>query len=1312
MQPENRTFQASHVPLTPMQLGLISESIGSGQPWVNLEQVILHFGQASVSAEAIEEGLLALAKRHDALRVMIQRNAVGRLSQLHRMPVRAPLEVIGKKCTSDQPWLEELEKFLAEDRMRGFDLIGGTMWRASLVRCEGRYTALVLTMHHAIVDGRSMARLARELIQYVHTGEMPPAGAEAIAFEDFCQMFSGAVPNEEGALTYFRTYLKGFEDAGTLHLPVASHADQAATRKQLISANLSSEESKNLQKAALLLAGTTANMVQAAWGILLSRWEGKDAVTFGVVRSGRHALPKCQTTVGCLINTLPTCVKLSPDLRVSDLVSALRKHTLSLHTLEQTPIDLIRQSIGLHGAKPLFETAIMFENADFESMVTGGEPTDIVQKIELREEGGMPLMLSVYAGDAIKIQLEYDPSVVSKLIAERMLAHLVRVMNALSQSNEATKVNTLDMLEQSERNTLLGWSTPDVPIGRCATCLVQLFQDTVQKTPDATAVETIVGADTLTFAELDQRSDQLARVLMDHGALPGEIVAINMNRSADFIVAVLATLKTGAAFMPVDPAHPDASRAHMISDSAAQIMVQNDVVVRGQRRTSIPRGLAADAKPIPRPSENINALAYVIYTSGSSGTPKGVRVTRGNLLAHLAAITQAFELKPSDRALQFAGLSFDVAIEEIFTTLTSGATLVLRSDEMSKSASVFLDEIAAKQLNIINLPTAFWTVLNRFMQTSGRKLPPSVRLVVVGGEAIASRTLSEWLKVAADARFLNGYGPTEATITCALYEPINHQPGEDVCIGRPTGHALAYVIAPDGSLAPAGALGELAIGGPAVSQGYLGRPDETARAFKPNAFDGSGNIYCTGDRAQWHDDGNLQFKGRQDRQIKLRGHRIELTHIEHAVDQCICEGETLCDVLNKNTPSAQLVVWIASQKTPDLNTITKRVAERLPTYMRPTLVHLVQFPRTQNGKIDRTKLPQPVQAQAPSEGQQVDATELEIQIGQIMAKVLNIPHVGHDQSFFDLGGHSLLSLEFIGRIEIETGKSLRIVDFRNHPSPRELSKVLENGDPNSKHIIPIQPLGSKAPLLAIHILGANEEYFRPLAQHLGLDQPLMGVSIGSLDANSPTGVEQIAARYCREINQHFPDGPVHLMAASLGSYIAFELAQQLQTSGRTVATLAFFDAAGPDGRVGVRGIGKIGALIRRAQFIGWEYPAMVFENLLHEMRNKAAQYLIKRGSNDGQPHSPKTVIEFIASNELAVNEYTPQSISIPLTIFRSKENFYDTEETTANGLGWASVANNGFSVIDVPGGHLTMLQEPHVLDLAKEFTAILDRTQN
>lgn len=268
--------------------------------------------------------------------------------------------------------------------------------------------------------------------------------------------------------------------------------------------------------------------------------------------------------------------------------------------------------------------------------------------------------------------------------------------------------------------------------------------------------------------------------------------------------------------------------------------------------------------------------------------------------------------------------------------------------------------------------------------------------------------------------------------------------------------------------------------------------------------------------------------------------------------------------------------------------------------------------------------------------------------------------------------------------------------------------MLELGSKTSKHIIPIQPQGDKAPLLAIHILGENEEYFRPLAKHPGLDQPVMGVSVGSLEENTPTGIESTARRYRKEINRHYPVGPAHLMAASLGSYIAFELARQFRDSGRQVGMLAFFDAVGPDGRANVEGLRKIGAHLRRARYLGWAYPAEIIRNRVHDLRNKIAVRQIKREAEGEEIPIPKTVFEFIAANELAVQHYTPQPLDIPLTIFRSESNFFDTDETRSNGLGWASVAQAGFEVIDVPGGHLSMLQEPHIAVLASEISASLE----
>lgn len=1293
--------------LTSMQTGLLSESLLADQGWANLEQLVVTFRETLISAQQITSGLALLVERYDALRLRFERDNLGKLAQAVTPSVHLPFQSDNNPSVCDATRAEQLENILEQDRARGFALTDQVLWRARFVSWGETDSVLILTIHHAVTDGRSMARMLHDLLTFLHIGHFPSADHAARSFEEYCREIAETVPNAAQAEDYFKSYLHDAEDAGVLALPVQDMTS-ATSRKRHFRTTLDAAKGQRLRQLAVETNTTLANVFQAAWGVLLVRWQGKDDIVFGTVRSGRHALSNCLDTVGCLINTLPARVTLDHDLNVSALLSSLRAHTLALHPLEQTPMTVVRQSVGLHGAQPLFETAIMFENAGMQALVSKNLQSSPAQSIELREEGGMPLMLSVYAEDDIDMLLEYDPSRVDDETADRLFRHLVQLIEAFSNADGGTLIAQLQMLDPDERDMLLAWSVSDTPLEDPGTCLVQKFNAILQAIPDAIMLKDLTQAETLTYAEVNQRSECLAQVLRQHGAAPGQIVAVNLPRSNGFVIALLAALKTGAAFMPVDPAHPDATREHMMSDSQAKIIVRPDAVISDGKITQTSEIPKHSDNPVSGPSQDPEQLAYVIYTSGSTGKPKGVRVLRRNLLAHLAAVTDAFDLKSDDCALQFAGLSFDVAIEEIFSTIMSGATLVLRTKEMAESTAEFLEQVDAHDVTVLNIPTAFWTVLTQYIRDAERPFPPAVRLVVVGGERISPQTLADWQQLVPGPRWLNGYGPTETTITCTLSEPGPQKVDEEVSIGRPTAHALAYILAPDGSLAPNRAIGELVIGGQAVSDGYVGRPTETEQAFRMDMFAAPGRIYRTGDRARWLDSGDLGFLGRQDRQVKLRGYRIDLRHVERAVEQCLPGVELLCGVFSENTPSARLVAWIASDKDLDLEQVASDVAALLPNFMVPVFVVLPRFERTPNGKIDTQRLPHPAPVESTKEDSAKPASDLERQVCDTMAMVLQLDEVTPNQSFFDLGGHSLLSIEFIGRIEVTTGKRLGIADFNANPTPRAVTRVLESGKRSSKHIIPIQPEGSKPPLLAIHILGTNEEYFHPLARRLGLDQPVMGVSVGSLDENTPTGIKFTASRYCEDINEHYPDGPIHLMAVSLGSYIAFELARQLRGLGRDVGLVALFDAAGPGGRTQVSGLSKVRAHMRRARSLGWAYPKQIIDNRMHNIRNAIAARQIKHKSDDTENYAPKTVFEFIASNELAVREYYPQPIDVPLVIFRSNVNFFDSEETKNAGLGWATVAHAGFDVIDVPGGHLSLLQEPHVETLAMEIQGALN----
>ena len=920
------------------------------------------------------------------------------------------------------------------------------------------------------------------------------------------------------------------------------------------------------------------------------------------------------------------------------------------------------------------------------------------------------MTLAVYADDEMLLALEHDPVAVPAEKAGAMLTHLAELLASMAKSAASTPLSNLTMLPRAEEAAVLALGRPDSRLAAVPPCLATRQEATAAALPDAKAL-CIVGATTcLSHAELDARANGLAHELQAQGCGPGQIVAICLERSPDFIVAILATLKAGAAFLPIDPSYPQAVIDHMLADCGAVVMVGRADTSHPATMRLITPDAPAQAEAPPRPAPDPDRLAYVIYTSGSTGVPKGVRVPMRAVSAHASAIIDAFGLTAQDRVLQFASLSFDVSIEEVIPTLLSGAQLVLRDVAMAGSVHDFLAAVEAYKITVLNLPTAFWHVLVDDMARNSRVLPASIRLVIVGGEQISPRALATWQRIAPGPRWLNGYGPTETTITCTLHEPGPVLPGEDIPIGRPTAHARAYILASDGSLAPQGTAGELWIGGLAVSDGYIGRPEETASAFRPDRFAGEGRIYRTGDRARWRMDGTLAFLGRRDRQVKLRGFRIDLRHVERVLERDEDVGRALALVLEAGTPAARLVAWVTSAKghdMPDLGRLRKSVEGLLPSHMIPALVAVADFPRTPGGKIDMSALPVPEPVvSGRDENSESDATTQHI--AALMAQTLGLPKIGPDDSFHDLGGHSLLAVQLIGRIEEELGHRLGVGDLHRRPTPRALAAAVKAAQTGPRYIIPIQPQGSLPPIFGVHVLGRNEEYYRPLAAELGPDQPVMGLSVGLLTHDTPIGVPETARRYFDDIQRHFPEGPIALAAVSLGSYIAFDLARQLTEAGRKVQLLALFDAEGPGGRSRIRGGARLMAHVRRMRSDGLGYVLHLVSNRLTDLKNRVEKARVRLASRKGEA-APLTIGTFVAANELAVQAYDAHPIGVPLTIFRAEANVFDSPESARDGLGWASVAEAGFQVIDVPGDHLSILQKPNVAHLAVHIARSMRR---
>lgn len=1274
---------------------MVYESTLARRPWVNLEQIVIRLENEDLSAAKLCAAWEELARQHEALRIAI-------LWRKRDVPAQALRESFELDLTTDDwskmtPRKQEtsLEQVLASDREKGVD-IERAPWRVQFIRLGEGKSLIIWTIHHALIDGRSMVTVLEDLFDLLAGRPTKSSQRSSAPFSAFCH----AVIGRETALAerHFSAALAGFDEPNQFH---DSTEDGIQLRKLQLEKRLDADLSDALRERSDAAGATLADLVHAAWGLVVARWTGRDEAVIGVTRSGRHVIENCARTVGCLINSLPLRMQLGPDKRADEQLAALRSATLALHPFEHAALTDVRRWAGLPATLPLFDSLVMFERASLNERMRSLGPEWQGRTVSLHEEGALPLSLAVYGDPKILLALEYDPGLVSPDQAQRMFTHLIEVLASFAKAGSATRLGTVTMLPRAEEASLLSLGRPAERLTPAMPCLATRLEKAASENADAPALAAIGTAQTLTHGALQQRANGLAAQLVQQGAGPGQIVAICLERSPEFIISILAVLKAGAAFLPVDPSYPAAVIAHMLNDCGAKLMIANPGTAHPDSMVLIPPMAAPQEHPLHRAAPDPDRLAYVIYTSGSTGVPKGVKVPMRAISAHASAIGAAFALQPSDRVLQFASLSFDVSIEEIVPTLLAGAQLVLRDVAMAGSVSDFLAAVNAHGITVLNLPTAFWHVLVDEMDRGEHALPASVRLVVVGGEQISPRALAKWQRMVPHVRWLNGYGPTETTITCTLHEPGPVTEGEEIPIGRPTAHACAYVLAADGSLAPSGAVGNLWIGGPAVSDGYIGRDEETRAVFQEDRFTGTGRIYNTGDRARWLPDGTLGFLGRQDRQVKLRGFRIDLRHVEKVLEKDETVGRALALVLNKGTPEARLAAWVTpatGHGLPDEAQLTQRVARLLPGHMLPAIVSVESLPRTAGGKIDTAALPMPTpRAAVTAPVDEADPTTQ--RLAELMAATLGLAQIGPDDSFHDFGGHSLLAVRLIGQIETEFNHRLGVGDLHAAPTPRKLAAKISAAQSGPRYIIPIQPKGSKPPIFGVHVLGRNEEYYRPLALELGPDQPILGLTVGLLTQDTPIGVEATAQVYFEEIQQHFPTGPIGLAAVSLGSYIAFELAQRLVGAGRDVRLLALFDAEGPGGRSRITGAARLLAHGRRLKDEGLGHVLRIVSNRLTDLRNRVERLRVRMASSKGEA-APLTIGTFVAANELAVQAYEAQPIDIPLTIFRAKENVFDSPESARDALGWAPVAAAGFRVTDIPGGHLTMLMPPNVAQIA------------
>ncbi|MEA5506597.1 amino acid adenylation domain-containing protein [Halotia wernerae UHCC 0503] len=1047
--------------------------------------------------EAMRQAMQALVNRHEALRTSISSEGDFQYI-LPNLEVEIPL--INFSYLSEEQRQSQLDKWFKKESLAAFDLSKTPLFRFHILKLTEKHHLLIFTAHHIIVDGWSMGVILQEL---------------AALYSAECQNFDTRLK----PAMQLREYLKGQEQqsqtsemqahesywlakfkAATplLDLPIDRPRPPIKTytgsRKTIqLDANLFRQVKNFSRENSCTLFMTLLSV----YTTLLHRLTGQADIVVGVPAAGR--LKGSEGLVGYCSYLLPIRSYIDSNSTFCQHLQTTKTELLNAYEHQDYPFARLLEKLKISRNESLspLVTAIFNLNRPLAVPKMFGVETSLLPQPVSFVDHDICLNVGEIDGELI-IDCDYN----TDLFDDSTINHILELFQTLlekSVTNPEQSLATVPLLNQSQYHQLLvEWNNTDREYPQDK-CIHELFEAQVEKTPNAVAV--VFGEQKLTYRELSYRANQLAHHLQTLGVKPEVLVGICVERSLEMIVGMLGILKAGGAYVPLDPSYPQERLNYILSDSRVSILLTTENLIE-QLPTHEAKVLCLDTQweAISSHSQaNLGSdvqssnLAYVIYTSGSTGKPKGVLVTHQNLVNHSSAIARKFHLTSLDKVLQFAALSFDVAIEEIFPSWLSGATVVLRPHQMFAAFAEFVEFINAQSLTVLNLPAAFWHEWVLDLSQSQKFLPRCLRLVVVGSEQVRWERLAIWQKyVGSQIKLLNAYGPTEATITATVYEPdlrrLENQTG-GVPIGRPIDNTQVYILDSNLQPVPVGVVGELYIAGAGVARGYLNRPELTQEKFITNPF-GDAKLYKTGDLARYLNDGNIEFIGRIDNQVKIRGFRIELGEIESVLNTHPQVKQAIVIAREDNPGNKRLVAYIVANSntldsTPDflpygekstknltpqppslqgnmeiskplssqergldrgfsnlLDTqqLHSELKQKLPNYMVPSaFVMLDALPLTPNGKVDRKALP------APDQNTAIDvvspSTSTQEILAKIWAEVLGVEQLSIYDNFFELGGDSILSIQVVTRAN-EAGLVLTPKQLFQYQTIADLSTVV------------------------------------------------------------------------------------------------------------------------------------------------------------------------------------------------------------------------------------------------------------------------------
>ncbi len=1235
--------------------------------------------RGAIDADALERAFKALVKHHEILRTRF-------INTDHGPEVEVVENWAFQLIRRDAPagaanGGAELARLLRELSQQAFELDQWPLMRAWLIQVAPDEHVLLVVLHHIVADQWSFAVLGKDLstgYRLALSQAEPMLPGPSPRFASYArwhrQWFEAESQARETA--YWSRRLAGLQ-------PVALATDrtrprQPSFRGATVRLPLPSGVTEGLASWAASQGATLAMAMLALFKVFLQKHTGQTDLAIGMPIANRHH-PASENLIGSLVNTLVVRTSLEGDPDFTHVLQRVKEAALEAYEHQDMPFELLVRALDQKrepAQPPLFNVMFNLLNAPVRGVDFGSGLN--WSRIDVdRSAAQVDLTMIVDPLFDRSIVLEYAQDLFEAESIQRMGRQLMTLLqSAVEQAG--TPISQWTLLDQAQRQQLLSWGTgrqlPPVDMA-----LAAFLEQGLRARPEATAL--VFEGQRLTYGELDRASGELARQLKANGFTSGCRIGLCLPRSTDLVIALLATIRSGATYVPLDPAYPQERIAYQIADAELALIIGTSATLSTRRATATPclyMDKGWPTSPLAAPAgTGGTAPAYLIYTSGSTGRPKGVIVPQPAVVNFLRSMACEPGLQGTDRVLAVTTLGFDISVLELLLPLSVGATIVLASDGEAADGTALHKLIDTHAITVMQATPSRWQLLLE----AGWSGTPGLR-ALVGGEPLPT-VLADALLQRCEAVW-NMYGPTETTVWSSCWQV---RPDAAMSLGKAIDNTQILVLGEDRQLQPAGAWGEIWIGGAGVADGYWQRPELTLERFPAcPSPDGAGEqrFYRTGDRGRWRHDGSLEHGGRFDDQVKLRGFRIELGEIESFLSSQ--EGVQRCVALvREDRPGDQrLVAYIVSSETSiDLDALRVRARQWLPDHMVPALfVQVPTLPTLPNGKIDRLALPPPMASALPAGNRQAPRTETERRIASIWQELLLHDNFGVEDNFFDQGGHSMLAVRMVRRMEAEFERPFRLNMLFEDPTVSGMARQLENPSPETDHRVATLRRGPPGPGL---FLLAGAQMYQELARNLTVDMPVYGlfsqaeIDLTDWPADSPLppfSIETLAGAYVDLIRAAQPQGPYYIGGYSIGGVLAYEVAQRLIAMDEEVGLLVMLDCAMPG-----RGWQHLRAgIVRRSRMLqrdGWQHLGHLYRQVRQQ---KAARTL--PGGQRNQVYAR------------AIRDYKAKASAMPVAFFQAAG-----DASTEPAYGWGALASN-IVIERVPGRHGDVLEMPNVSILA------------